>query len=789
MDKKLFCEDWQFCQKGRTVETINLPHDAMQKQGRKADSPTGTGGAFFEGGYYVYKKKIWAPEEWKEQDIILEFEGVYPNAAVYLNGNEIGGCKYGYTLFRVSLQGLRYNMYNDLCVEVDNTRIPNSRWYSGAGIYRPVWLLTGNKKHIKPEGIRITTVSYEPAEILVEVEHTKTDFCEEDLQTELYFKGKKISEGTGDTIHFTIPDAHLWDAESPDIYDCEVTLKENGNILDKQSTQFGIRKIEWTTKGLTVNGKNVLLKGGCIHHDNGILGARSFSKSEWRRIKRLKENGFNAIRAAHNPICRSALEACDALGMYVMDETWDMWNVSKNVYDYANDFMEHYAEDIKSIVEKDYNHPSVIMYSIGNEITEPRTPQGLEIAEKILQKMKELDVTRPITAGINLTLLMLADMENNPLDSGAVPNTEHMNSTAYNKMISEMGKSMVMAASTEAADKLASPILDMLDISGYNYAVSRYANEGNMHPKRIIVGTETYAYDLPETWGLVEKYPYVIGDFMWAAWDYLGEAGIGSWSYGADEMGFEKKYPWLLADTGAFDILGNDNAQAGMAAVVWGQKNSPYIGVSPINHPGIVPNKAIWRGSNALPYWSYQGCEGNETEIEVYSSAYEVELLINGKTIETEKIQDFKAVFHTQYEPGELQAIAYNEDGYVHSKSRLRSADSHTQICISPEESSVKRGDILYVDISLTGQNGEVECNRDTTLEIIVEGGELLAFGSANPKTEEDFLSGKYTTYYGRSQAVVRANGEQLLLQASGQGLDTVSRAIPIEEREVKDEE
>lgn len=781
MEKKLFVEDWQFYQKGNPAEKISLPHDAMQKQGRRADSPTGKGGAYFQGGSYVYEKKIWAPEEWKEQDIILEFEGVYPNATVYLNDVEIGGCRYGYTVFSIHLEGLCYQAYNDLRLEVDNSRIPNSRWYSGAGIYRPVWLLTGNKKHIRPDGIRITTLAYEPAEVIVEVGHTKADCLGEDIQIELFYQGRKVAEGTGDKVRFTIPEARLWDAEAPNLYRCEVTLKENGKVLDKQGTSFGIRKIEWSPKGLTVNGKTVLLKGGCIHHDNGILGARSFEKSERRRLKRLKENGFNAVRASHNPICPSALEACDELGIYVMDETWDMWNVSKNPYDYAQDFMEHYAEDIQSIVAKDYNHPSVIMYSIGNEVTEPGTPEGMEIAGKIIEKIKALDTTRPVTAGINLTLLLLAAMENNPLDSGAAPDTGQMNSTAYNKMISEMGNSMVMAAATEGADKLASPILDMLDIAGYNYAVSRYEKEGEIHPERIIVGTETYAYDLGKAWPLVEKYPYVIGDFMWTAWDYLGEVGIGSWSYDPADMGFEKPYPWLLADTGAFDILGNDNAEAGLASVVWGQRKIPYIGVSPVNHPGAIPNKAIWRGSNALPYWSYQECDGNEADIEVYSCAYEVELLKNGTSLGRKEIQDYKAEFHTQYEPGELRAVAYNQDGTVHSESRLLSADPRTQIRILPEENSVKRGDILYLDILLTGENGEIECNRDTTLKVSVEGGELLAFGSANPKTEEDFLTGEYTTYYGRSQAVVKACGEQISIGVTGDGLMPVNRCIPVE--------
>ena len=794
MKKTLFCDEWQFCPEGESPQNVSLPHDAMQAQGRQPDAPSGTGGAFFQGGRYTYEKKIWAPEEWREQDILLEFEGIYPNAAVYLNDFEIGSCRYGYTLFRVPLEGLEYNACNDLRVEVDNSAQPGSRWYCGAGIYRPVWLWSGPKKHIEPDGIRITTISYETAKILVEVDVANAGSCDvklnscdakavpggdADIVIEIFYQGIKVAESMGNHVYITVPDAHLWDDESPRLYQCVVTLIEDGKALDSQCVNFGIRQIAYSPEGLTINGKNILLKGGCIHHDNGILGARSYDTSEWRRIRRLKESGFNAIRSAHNPAGRAVLEACDALGVYVMDETWDMWNVSKNPYDYAQHFMEDYERDIQSIVARDYNHPSVIMYSIGNEVTEPATQEGMDIAANIKEKFHELDKTRPITAGINLTLLLMSTMKNLDLAQSA-PDVGDMNSTAFNKMVSEMGRHMTMAAATDEADRVASPILDLLDIAGYNYADSRYAMDRELHPLRTIVGTETYVYDLPKNWKLVEKYPHIIGDFMWTAWDYLGEAGIGAWSYDPEDMGFGKGYPWLLAEAGAFDILGNDNAEAGMAAVVWGKQTRPYIGVSPVNHPGVVPNKAIWRGSNALPYWSYQGCEGNPADIEVYSAGNAVELFINGRLIGREPVSDYKAEFHTAYEPGELKAIAYAADGSVLSQSCLYSADALTKISITPEEECIRKGGILYVDISLTGSNGVVECNRDTMLTVSVEGGELLAYGSANPKTEESFLSGRYTTYYGRSQAVIKALEDTVTVYVSGSGLESVSRIIEI---------
>lgn len=765
MKKTLFCDNWLFNETGKEPCTVQLPHDATQLQGRSPDAPSGSGGAYYLGGCYEYTKYFEVPLSWRDRYISLLFEGVYPTAKVLLNDQEIGGCAYGYNQFEVVLSTLRYGEKNKITVIADNSKTPNSRWYAGAGIYRPVWLLEGNASHIPYDGIQITTLSCDPAEIRVETTHSGNGR----VFVEIIDGDTPISSSEGDDIVLSIPNAVLWDAEHPKLYTCKVSLTDGDNMLDTAETNFGIRQISWSTDGLFVNDRKVLLKGGCIHHDNGILASCSYDEAEWRRVRKLKEFGFNAIRSAHNPLCRAALEACDALGMYVMDETWDMWDKHKTTYDYAGRFPMHWKQDVKALVAKDYNHPSVILYSIGNEVTEPAKPEGVQLAADIIAEIKKHDTTRPTTGGINITLILMA-LKGIELSGGQ--NQENVSSTEFNEMAAALGKRMLAAAASPEGDVCSSPVLDLLDIAGYNYAQSRYENEPALHPNRIVVGSETYPQDLPGNWALIEKCPWVIGDFMWTAWDYMGEVGIGAWVADAQDQGFAKPYLWKLGDTGAFDILGNDNAEAGMAAVVWGARNIPYLAVRPIIGNGCQWYQAAWRGSNAIPSWSWKGCENEPTEIEVYTKADEAELFLNGISLGKQPVKDCKATFTAVYQPGELKAVAYHGEGRQ-TESVLRSADEHTQIVITPEEQP-QIGKLLFVDISLCGENGEVESHADETLQVTVTGGKLLAFGSAKPKTEEEFYTGTYTTYYGRSLAAILVDTDTLEICVKGETMQAI---------------
>ncbi len=779
-----FNDSWRFWkQGGADGQIITLPHDAMIHEKRCPDGPGGSAHGFFPGGVYVYEKTFDAPAQWEDQTVLFIFDGVYRNAAVAINGQEAGRHAYGYSPFTICADGLLHcGGENTITVTVDNSSLPNSRWYTGSGIYRPVRLAVANKTHIEWQGVQITTLSYEPARIRV---NTRTTGGQ--VSVEIRDGGRRVAAGEGTSVEFEIPDAKLWSDENPYLYTCHVTLTQDGQVVDEAAESFGIRQIEWSPKGLFVNGKETLLRGGCFHHDNGILGAATFAKSEERRVRLLKEAGFNALRSSHNPASQAMLEACDRYGMYLMDETWDMWYSHKSAFDYASDFMDNYQEDIRSMVERDYNHPSVIMYSIGNEVSEPAAEKGVRLAQEMTEYIHELDKSRPVSAGMNLMIISRSAKgngiykEEGGRDDGGKQNAlGGMSSTMFNLITSMVGTGMNRGANGKKADLVTSPVLDALDIAGYNYASGRYPLEEKAHPDRVILGSETFPQDIYKNWQMVKKYPYLVGDFMWAAWDYLGEAGIGAWAYTADGKAFDKPYPWLLADVGVLDLLGNPNGELYLAQAAWGLLDRPAIAVWPVNHPGVKPAKSVWRGTNALPSWSWRGCEGNKAVVEIYSGAAAVELWLNGKSLGKKKIREGKAVFKTRYTPGTLSAAAYDEGGREIGRSELRSAGEAVHLRAEPEEREVSAGEIVYIPVSLTDADGVVECSSDRRVTVQVEGGELLAFGSANPRTEERYDSGSFTTYYGRALAVVRTGAGGKTILTASDGTETVQAEIGV---------
>ncbi len=751
-------------------KAVMLPHDAMITEKRSQDASDG-GHGYFPGGVYTYEKTFTAPEEWKDKTVLVEFEGVYRNAEICLNGEKIFSHAYGYTGFFVELSGLNYGADNTLTVVADNSKLPNSRWYSGSGIYRPVWLYICEKDGLRPASVKLTTISYDPAVVRVQ----------SPVSVRATLAGIS-GEGTDFVLH--IPGAKLWSEEDPHLYDVKIVCGQ-----EEITIPYGIRKIEWSNNGLFINGKETLLRGACVHHDNGIIGAASFPESEERRVRILKENGFNAIRSSHNPASTAMIEACDRLGMFVMDETYDMWYNRKTANDYGLDWEANWRADLAAMISRDINHPSVILYSIGNEVGEPAEAKGLEMAKAQIDLCHELDDSRPVTCGTNLMIMVRAGQGKSMYKDGAqtTGNIKQKEGTgeaknaslAFNIVTSYLGTMMNKAGNSKKADQITSPFLDMLDIAGYNYGSGRYPLEAKAHPNRVIFGSETFPQEIGKNWDMVKKYPYLVGDFMWTGWDYLGEAGIGAWSY-TGGMPFNRPYPWILGGAGVIDILGNPDGSCRYAATVWGKADGPQIAVRPVNHPGVRPSKSSWRGTNAMLSWSWGGCVGNKAEVEVYSQAASVELELNGRSLGRKKIKNYQAMFTIKYEPGTLVAISYDAKGKETGRNELKSAAGSIRVVARPEKTTARPGEILYIPVTVEGENGVVESNADRTLSVSVEGGELLAFGSANPCTKEEYHTGTFTTYYGRALAIVRAGTENVVLKVQD-GDTTCTAQIMVE--------
>lgn len=763
-----FNQDWQFWSDSQPAkQVVNLPHDAMQTETRSADVKEGRHNGFYPGNMYHYEKTLNADASLLQKHVTLAFEGVYRNSKVFVNGTEAGGYKYGYMPFDVCLDGLLVEGENTIRIDVDNSQMPNSRWYSGAGIYRPLHLVVQEKDYI--EQVKVSTPSITPAIVKVETLHQGGE-----ISVSIYDGNKQIASAEGDNVELSIDNAKLWSAEAPYLYKAVVELKQDNKVIEKQEKTFGIREISWSAQGLKVNGKDVLLKGGCLHHDNGILGAAEYDDAAYRRVAIMKQYGFNAIRSSHNPLSEAMLKACDELGMYVMDELWDMWYITKTEFDYSKDFYDNYVEDIRHFVKKDFNHPSVIMYSIGNEVGEPAEEKGVALAKELIDRLHQADNSRPVTAGINLMIIGLTRMGQNifaQANSAAAPGGQPITSEQYNNMMVQSSEGMLRAVLMPMIDEASSPVLDALDIAGYNYANLRYEMDGAAHPERVIVGTETFPHNLAANWAQVEKLPYLIGDFMWTAWDYIGEIGLGAWYYSDDANFANKNYPWKLNGGGAIDLIGNPTGEALWAKAIWSKDNQPSIGVRPIHKEQLI--KAMWRGTNTIPSWSWQGCEGMKTVVEVYTAASKVALYVNDKFIGEQEVKDYVASFEdVTYEPGTLKAVATDANGKQYEQT-LTSATGKLGISIEPEKDSYKSGELAFVNINLVGENGIIESKADRTLTVTVEGGELLGYGSQQLITEAAFKDGVYPTYYGQSQAVIRSlTSGTVKIHVKGEGVE-----------------
>lgn len=772
MTTTLFTDGWTFHRDGAQAGTaVRLPHDAMISEPRRAEGGTDNHGGFFSGGSYVYRKRWTVPEQ-PDRTYRLIFEGVYGTARVTLDGERVGGSESPYRRFVVPLTGLVPGADVTIDVEVDNSAVPKSRWYTGSGIYRPVWIESARQLAIASNGVRVVTrgVTSGPAgdgatvEVEVDIDgdvpagaDVAIDFL---LAGDLVARRAAVLAGQTARVDILLPAAKLWSADHPHLYDVRVSLLFEGETVDERSLRFGVRTVEVdAVRGLRINGDPVLLRGTAVHHDNGPLGAATFAAAEWRRARLLKEAGYNAIRSAHNPLSVAFLDACDELGLYVMDELTDVWFRRKTPHDGAARFRDEWRDDVAAMIDEDRNRPSVIMYSIGNEIAEAALESGVELAEEICEHVTELDPTRPTTIAVNPLLAMMS-VRAKPSASGgdSPPERTPATSTAANMVTAKLGRMMVLASMLPAADRATRGIFARVDIAGYNYGYAGYAGARRRYPDRIIVGTESMHGDLPGIWKRVTSVPGVIGDFSWTGWDYLGEVGLGYWTYGAEPGGIAKPYPGVLAGCGTFDIVGTPGATLLLAQAVWGITDVPGIAVRPLDRAGQRPNKTPWLPTDAVQSWSWRGHEG-VAQIEVYSAEDRVELFLNGRSLGRRAAgprRGYVARFRVPYEPGELVAVAYRR-GIETGRSSLRSAGS-TRLRLRAETSELTGpDDLAYVWIELADDDGIVEAGSEDRVTVTVAGAATLAaVGSATPSTLETFVGDTRTTYRGRAIAIVR---------------------------------
>ncbi len=742
---------------------IDIPHDAMLLDVKSENSPGGVNTGWYDAQDYTYEKEFYVPAEWEGRCLILEFEGVYRKATVSVNGQKAAFHDYGYTGFYIDItKFVSYGRENYLSVDVVNSDQPNSRWYSGTGIYRPAWLYILPERHIRMDGIRVTTLDYRSRRIAVSVE-TEGDGA---LRFEILDGDHVIARQNSDSVsgkalwETILLDADLWSPKTPKLYTCRVTYGE-----DVREVRFGIRTVECTPeKGFCINGERVILRGACIHHDNGLLGACAYDFAERRKIRILHENGYNAVRSAHNPCSKALLEACDELGMLVMDEYIDGWYIHKTKYDYAAEIENNYRKDLADIVDKDYNHPSVVLYSTGNEVSETSQKKGIAFCGELTQRFHELDATRPVTCGINIFFNFLYSMGfgvySDKKADQAVKNVKKkkaVGSEFFNKLSGIMGADfMKFGATLYPCDVKTRDAFANMDIAGYNYGINRYEHDLKKYPKRMILGSETFCSDAYRFWELAKKNKRIIGDFVWAGMDYLGETGIGSWEYKDYAPRFDGGCGWVSAGSGRIDLTGKPLAEMAYTRVAFGLQDIA-IGVIPVNNTSSPHSPSAWKMTNAMESWSWNGCDGKDAKVEVYARAHHVSLYINGKCVGTKQMQnDCRAVFKTVYQPGEIRAEAFDAQGNRMAECSLKTAGDETILTLEPEQESVAAEDLLYVRMKYTDAEGTVKPLERGDITVTVEGGKLIGIGSACPYCEKSYLGDTADTYYGEAMAVIR---------------------------------
>jgi len=745
---------------------IDLPHDWSIEDLPGTGSPfnrdaiSQVSGGFTTGGTGWYRKTFDISAGQSSKRIVLQFDGIYMNPEIWINGVSLGNHPYGYTSFWFDITDkVKFGSPNVLAVKVINEG-ENSRWYSGSGIYRHVWLKVLEPVHVAQWGTSITTPEVKVGSAKVSIKTKVNNQSANALKVRVITRvlnsiGVETStteseqiidqEGVfefGQDILITNPD--LWSTESPVLYTAINEVYTGDRLVDRVDTKFGVRTIQFDAEnGFQLNGKVMKLKGGCFHHDNGPLGSKSYDRAEERRVELLKASGFNAIRCSHNPPSSAFLDACDRLGILVIDEAFDMWQNPKNPNDYHLYFEKWWQKDLESMVFHDRNHPCIILWSIGNEIPGMNTPEIVRTAQMLADFVRKTDPTRPVIAAVNNL---------NP-------------------------------------DK--DPYFATLDVAGYNYGSGGDHLKENIFkadhqrvPSRVMIQTESYPLEAFKSWMDVLDHPWLPGDFVWTAFDYIGEASIG-WRGYWQEQNF---FPWNLAYCGDLDICGWKRPQSYYRDALW-MTNQLSIFVKPPK-PSFEPNPnreswSKWHWFDVVADWNWKGYENFPMEVSVYSSCEEVELFLNNKSLgkkKTDRSTEFKTSWEIPWQAGELKAISYQKGVQVNT-AKLQTADEPMQIRLTADRNEIQADgqDLSYITVELTDKNGIRNPKAENLVKFEVEGpGIIVGVGNANPISTESYLAPERKAWKGRCLVVLKSEYKQgeIFLKASSTGLKPTNMVV-----------
>lgn len=729
---------------------LDLPHDWSIELPQDNTIKSGVSIGWYPRGIGWYRKHFTLTAEQMRGAVDVIFDGVQQLCEVWINGHHLGFRPNGYVPFFHTLTPyLRpAGETNVIAVRAECPPL-SARWYPGSGIYRPVQLRCRGSVDLATWGLRINTLkrfsSTAQMQLLAELRNDTDSSQTVDLAVRLHKPDASTQDYALCTVRlaprttervgqlFVVTSAQFWSPEAPALYRAELGVLQNGNQIGGMSQMFGIRDVKVSAaKGFELNGTTIKLHGGNMHHDNGVIGAAAFAASEWRRVELMKQNGFNAIRTSHNPPSSAFLDACDRLGMLVMDEFADLWQVPKVpgvMSDYSNYFEAHWEADLRAMLARDYNHPSVVIWSIGNEIPERFMPAGLETARQLAAFIRAIDPQRPITQ-------------------------------AFNKLYD--------TPAMEHKWERTAPAFAPLDIGGYNYLLKEYDGEHARHPERVMAGTETYPYQAFENWQAEQQRPYLIGSFVWTGMDHLGESGVGTTKYVdagkglmADPRG---TWPYFINWSGDIDLIGNKKAQSYYRDILWDQSPVEILVHRPIPE-GKEEKVSTFGWPDELPSWTWPGADGKALDVRVFSKAPRVRLELNGKAVGEASIDVAKGIvanFQVPYAAGELKAVALGADNTVLGSRTLTSTGAPAGLAATPELKAVHAGrnQVIYVPIEVRDREGQLAEQAEVPLKVAVSGAaELLGFGTANPTQIESFKDSETKSFRGRALLVLRSTG------------------------------